>query len=134
MSETENYHLTLTDSDQTNFLDWRNSINGCSNSNMEKIDEALKLKADISKSVSGVLSASGWSGTKAPYTQNLIVDGLKTDHNGSISLADTASYESRTSAMAALLSVTGQENGKLVISADGVKPKTDIPVIVIILG
>lgn len=45
MAETKNYKLFLTDSDDINFFEWREKINGQSNSNMTKIDEAMALIA-----------------------------------------------------------------------------------------
>ena len=44
MSETANYGLQLTDSDQETFLEWREKLNGQNNSNMQKIDKALGEK------------------------------------------------------------------------------------------
>ena len=57
MSETTNYHLPLTDDDQTRFLDWRNSINGPGDSAMKKIDTVLSEKADNSRACA--LTTSG---------------------------------------------------------------------------
>ena len=49
-------------------------------------------------------------------------------------LAQNATFEQRMAAREAMLAVTGQETGKLVISADGEMPDIDIPVVIILLG
>ena len=54
--------------------------------------------------------------------------------NGTISVAHSATAEQREIAREALLSITGQENGKLQIVADGELPEQDIPVVIILLG
>lgn len=41
MSETSNYKLYITDDNTERFLDWRNKMNGVSDSNMTKIDTIL---------------------------------------------------------------------------------------------
>ena len=41
ISTTQHYNLSITDTDQESFLEWRSKINGQSNSDMIKIDSAL---------------------------------------------------------------------------------------------
>lgn len=132
MSETKNYHLALTDNDQTTFRDWRNSINGSSNSNMEKIDVALENKANLSKTISTVLSASEWS-SNAPYTQDIAVNGLAAEQNGIISVSQNATNEQIEAAKNAELRVKAQADNSLTIAANGDKPVYDIPVFIILL-
>lgn len=134
MSETTNYHLFLTDSDSMRFIDWREQINGKTNSNMVKIDAALSEKAHSSVAISATLTASGWTGSAAPFTQTINVAGLTANQNGTISVAQSATAAQRESAREAILSPTGQTAGKLTISADGDKPTVNIPVVVILMG
>lgn len=134
MSETANYGLHLTDSGADEISGLREAMNGAGDSNMVKIDTALGSKADKSVSVSTKLLASAWSGVDAPFTQVLSVSGLKAAHNGYISVAHNATAEQREIAREAMLSVYGQEEGKLTIVADGEMPEQDIPVLIIILG
>lgn len=134
MSETTNYGLYINDSDQESFLSWRNKINGTNDSNMIKIDTALGEKADSSSVVEAILSASAWAGVDAPYTQTISVTGLSANQNGTISVAQSATYEQREAARYAMLCVTGQSAGALTISADGEMPDINIPVVVILLG
>lgn len=134
MSETANYKLHLTDSDTERFQDWRNAMNGTENSNMIKIDTALGEKADSSVPVRAVLLSTAWAGINPPFTQTLAVEGLTATQNGTISVAHDATMEQREIAREAMLAVIGQEDGKLIIAADGEMPERDIPVYIILLG
>lgn len=134
MSETPNYGLYLEDDASTRFQEWREKINGTENSNMVKIDTALGTMAQKSGKVVGTLLASAWNGIDSPFTQTLAVEGLGADQNGSISVAQNATIEQRDAARMAMLSVIGQSEGQLIISADGEMPDVDIPVVVILLG
>lgn len=135
MSETtKNYGLHLTNDSSEKFLDWRERMNGTSDSNMMKIDAALGEKANNSVIVTTTLLASAWIGVDAPYTQELAVDGLLKDTNGIIDIAHDATAEQREIAREAKLAITGQEDGKLIIVADGEMPEFDIPVYIILLG
>lgn len=135
MSETtKNYGLHLTNDSSEKFLDWRERMNGTSDSNMMKIDAALGEKANNSVIVTTTLLASAWAGVDAPFTQELAVDGLLKDTNGIIDVAHDATAEQREIAREAKLAITGQEDGKLIIVADGEMPEFDIPVYIILLG
>ena len=101
---------------------------------MVKIDTALGEKAQKSELITGVLSASAWSGVDSPYTQVLAVTGLTANQNGTISVAQNATIEQREAARMAMLAVIGQSEGNLTIAADGEMPDIDIPVVVILLG
>lgn len=104
------------------------------NANFDKIDTTLKTKAAATTSVSGTLTAAGWTGSAAPYTQTLTVSGLAAAQNGAISVAQSASAAARAAALKAKLSVTGQAAGTLTITADGTLPTVDIPVTAVLLG
>lgn len=131
---TSNYGLYITDDSSEKFFDWRTKMNGTENSNMVKIDNALSEKANNSVIVSTTLLASAWTGVDSPFIQELAVEGLGETQNGIISVSHDATIVQRDAARNALLSVIGQTNGMLNISADGEMPEVDIPVIVILLG
>ena len=133
MSETKNYHLILTDDNKTKFKDWRESINGDTNSNMIKIDTALGEKANLSIMIDAVLFASAWS-ENAPYTQTILIDSLTASQNGVISVAQNLTSEQLEVVSAAEMIVSIQEDGSLTIKANGDKPTCDIPVMIILLG
>lgn len=67
-------------------------------------------------------------------TQELAVTNLGAAQNGNISVAHSATFEQREMARDAKLCVTGQSDGKLIISADGEMPDIDIPVVITLLG
>lgn len=131
---TANYGLYITDDSSERFLEWRTKMNGTENSNMVKIDAALGEKANSSVLVSATLLASAWTGIDSPFTQDITVTGLTAIQNGTISVAHNATFEQREMAREAMLSVVGQEDGKLTIAADGEMPDIDIPVYIILLG
>jgi hypothetical protein len=77
------------------------------------------------------LTAAGWVGASAPYTQDLTISGMTADTKGvSVGLAHTATDEQYTACLAALIRATGQSTDTLSIRAIGEKPTVDIPVIV----
>ena len=131
---TANYGLYITDDSSERFLEWRTKMNGTENSNMVKIDAALGEKANSSVLVSATLLASAWTGIDSPFTQDITVTGLTATQNGTISVAHNATFEQREMAREAMLSVVGQEDGKLTFAADGEMPDIDIPVYIILLG
>ena len=133
MSTTANYNLILTDDDQTKFKEWRESINGNSNSNMEKIDTALGEKANLSVAISAVLSMSEWS-ENAPYSQTISVDGLTEEQNGIITIGQNITTEQIEDAVDADMRISSQADGSLTVTAYGDKPTRDIPVTIILLG
>ena len=134
MSETTNYQLYITDNNEEKFINWRRKMNGMSDSNMIKIDTVLGMKANSSIAVSATLLKSAWAGANSPFTQEILIPGLTAVQNGEISVAHSATAEQREIAREAMLSVIGQEDGKLIIAADGEMPESDIPVYIILLG
>ena len=133
MSTTANYNLILTDDDQTKFKEWRESINGNSNSNMEKIDTALGEKANLSVAINAVLLMSAWS-DDSPYVQTISVEGLTADQNGIITIGQNITTEQLEDVVAADMRISDQTDGSLTVTAYGDKPTRDIPVIIILLG
>lgn len=109
-------------------------MSGENDSNMQKIDAALGQKADSSVSASKVLSASGWLGAASPFTQNISIDGVTEQKNGTIQVSHEATLEQREIARCAMLSVVGQGDGFITIAADGDLPEKDIPVTIILFG
>ena len=133
MSATKNYDLALTDNDQTKFKEWRESINGNSNSNMEKIDTALGEKANLSVAINAVLLMSAWS-DDSPYVQTISVEGLTADQNGIITIGQNITTEQLQDVVAADMRISDQADGSLTVTAYGDKPTRDIPVTIILLG
>lgn len=95
MGTTENYNLYVEDDASTRFQNWRESMNGSSNSNMTKIDTALAEKADKPVAFSVTLSSSGWSNSAQTVSDNrFIANGY-----AYIVSADPASFSAYTKAM-----------------------------------
>ena len=134
MSKTPNYDLFVTDDAGTKFKDWREQMASESNSNMVKIDAALSGKAEQSRSVEITLTADGWIGDAAPFSQQVAVANLKADTNGSIAIASGATVEPRAAVRKAQLSIAAQADGLLTLNCDGKKPTVDIPAVVVLLG
>ena len=134
MANTPHYNLFVTDDMNERLDNWYRQLAGAQDSNMVKIDTELFKKAATSKKVAGTLSAAAWVGASAPYTQQITVEGLTAEQNGSISLTQSATPEQREAARNALLFATNQTDGSLTITADGEKPKIDIPAEIILLG
>jgi len=135
LSQTEKYGFYVTElTDDPKFIDLRQELCGNENSNMTKMEDALNTKADNSLSKTGTLLASAWTGVDSPFTQELAIEGLGATQNGIIDVSHDATIIQRDAARNALLSITGQSNGVLIISADGELPEVDIPVVVILLG
>ena len=134
MRETPNYGLYLEDDASTKFQAWREKINGSDNSNMVKIDTALGTMAKKSGNLTATLLSSAWSGIDSPFTQTISLEGLGSEQNGFISVAQNATIEQRDAARMAKFAVIGQSEGELTIAADGEMPDLDIPVVVILLG
>lgn len=91
-------------------------------------------KASKAVQIGVTLTASGWSGSSAPYTQTVSVSGLTGTSIGRLSLVTYTSAAQRAAAREAMLYVTAQAAGSLTVTADGTKPDTDIPCTVTILG
>jgi hypothetical protein len=80
-------------------------------------------------SINVTLNSSNWS--SGSYT--ISDSNIKASSNGIIGLSVSASSEQRTAAREAIISVTNQASGKLILTADGDIPSVNIPVTIILL-
>lgn len=90
------------------------------------VDAAEAISA-YGTSVDVVLTAAGWTGEAAPYTQTVAVTGILADSFGEIGLTQGATDAQRAAARAALLSIQSQTDGAVTLIADGDKPTVDLP-------
>ena len=90
------------------------------------VDAAEAISA-YGTSVDVVLTAAGWTGEAASYTQTVAVAGLLADSFGEIGLTQGATDAQRAAARAALLSIQSQTDGAVTLIADGDKPTVDLP-------
>lgn len=89
--------------------------------------DAAEAISAYGTSVDVVLTAAGWTGEAAPYTQTVAVAGLLADSFGEIGLTQGATDAQRAAARAALLSIQSQTDGAVTLIADGDKPTVDLP-------
>lgn len=134
MNTTTNYNLYLCDSGEKYFKEWQEEMNGTEDSNMIKIDKALGEKAASSVSIFDTLYADAWIVNGTSFLQTITVAGLSDEHNGNISISNEATTDQFNSACSAMLKISEQRDGELVICAEGELPKVDIPVAIILLG
>ena len=81
------------------------------------------------------LTAAGWMGDAAPYTQALAVaEIVGAETPGTIGLAAATTAEQYDAAAAGKLLLTAQTAGQVTVSALGEKPGMDIPVLITIVG
>lgn len=131
---TKNYDLYICDDGNEKFEDWRKNMGGTDDtSNMVKIDAILNEKSNKSKVVYVTLLESQWEGNTPPYTQTISVTGLGADQNGIVDISHNATLEQRNVARDIGLSIIGQSNGTLTLSADKDLPEVDIPIYIILL-
>lgn len=86
--------------------------------------------APMSNSTTLVLNANGWDNDG-----KCVITGLPTSSatNGSLRIAQSATKEQRKAWSKAKIAVIGQTNGTLTVVADGIIPKIDIPVEVMVV-
>lgn len=80
------------------------------------------------------LTAAGWTGDSAPYTQTVTVPGLAADAHLIVGLAPTVTAEEMETAAAAMLLATAQAAGSITISAFGDKPEAALPILIMEVG
>ena len=86
------------------------------------------------KEYTATLTAAGWTGDSAPYTQTVTVTGLAADAHLIVGLAPTVTAEEMEAAAAAMLLATGQSAGSITISAFGDKPEAALPILIMEVG
>lgn len=80
------------------------------------------------------LTADGWTGSEAPYTQRLENPNISADCDGVISFSATITDEQLEIAAAAQIRVTEQGEGYIIVKASGELPTVDIPVTLMLFG
>lgn len=87
-----------------------------------------------STSFQHTLTAAGWVGEEAPYTQVASSGTNNKDANGYVALPQTATAAQIEAAQKARLRVSAQTFYQFTVTADGEKPTVDIPIQVTLLG
>ena len=71
-----------------------------------------------------------WTGSAAPYTQDVTVTGLSATAKIEVGLASNATSAEYDAAVNAKLHCTAQAAGQITLTAFGVKPTITLPIIV----
>lgn len=80
--------------------------------------------------VEATLLASKWTGSSAPYTQILTVEGLNNYNNCNVVISDTVTVEQENAIMnAEITNITYDEGVGFTFTASGVKPSVDVPIL-----
>lgn len=80
------------------------------------------------------LTAAGWTGDAAPYTQAVSLEGVAATAHLIIGLAPTVTAAQVEAAAAAQLLATAQAAGSVTISAFGEKPTEALPILIMEVG
>lgn len=108
-------------------------ISGLEEDVEDMVQEAVAGLVPEISGASVTLTAAGWTGAEAPYTQTVSCDKAKADNHlitgpGSLTAAQHAAMVSGQ------IICTGQAAGEITFKAFGEKPDTDIPVNVLAIG
>ena len=90
--------------------------------------------AGISETVTATLLAASWTGSSAPYTYTLAVNGVTANSNQELLPALTITEEQLTALQAANIQDGGQAANSVTLTAFGDKPTIDLPIRVIVRG
>jgi len=91
--------------------------------NLEDVYDELKVQ-----SIYLVLEETEWTGSSAPYTQELSDNKIKSESKGHIGISHNATFSQAEDSRKALIRIIDQDDGSLTIVADGEKPTEDIPI------
>jgi len=96
---------------------------------LTNLKAALDAAYALSTETVATLSASGWVGALAPYTQTVTVTGMKATLKGTVSvLANTATEVQALAASDARIRTAAQGENTVTYTAYGLKPAVDLPV------
>lgn len=96
----------------------------------ESLYNALTQKADQSNKISTTLKADSW----IEKVQTITINGVKSEQNGIISLAENVAAEQYNAAAEADISISGQSEGTITFACRNDVPQIDIPISIILLG
>lgn len=119
--------------EQAEFLEWFETIQDLMSGNdLAQIITAISAKAETAQ-YTATLSASGWSGSSAPFVQNVNVSGVLASDSPIVDM-NTASltasnYEERSAAWA-LVGRIAAGAGKITAYCYGEKPSVNIPIMI----
>lgn len=83
--------------------------------------------------LTATLTAAGWTGDEAPYTQTVSVTGITAETSGIVSVADNVTAEQYQAVVDAMLHKNGQTAGNVTVTAFGKRPEVDIPIAILVV-
>lgn len=100
------------------------------------LETTVAGKAPKSVTVPATLTAAGWTGTEAPYTQTVAAKGVTADAGQTVIVAagESLTAQQYAAAAGAQLWATAKGANTVTVTAFGEKPSVDLPVTVTILG
>lgn len=124
---------------EADFTAWVQSIKDVLDENtagnlLELIDGLKASKSDRSAVTTASLPASGWTGSAAPYSQTISMEGVTATSANEILPGASISASQLDLLQAANLQDGGQADGSITVRAYGGKPTADLPIRIIIRG
>ena len=97
-------------------------------SEVARLEGEIAAKADRPQTYTATLTAAGWAGSKAPYTQTVSIAGVPAEGVVIVGLAANASEQQIEVCRSARIEPTQQAAGAITVAAQGVKPGVDLPI------
>src|SRR5574344_141085 len=108
-------------------VSYSNTVSRLTATNAQTAIDELAARGSVV--VNATLTAAGWTGTQAPYTQTISIAGAQaTSGTIIVALDKAATPQQRARALAGVLVCTGRTDGSITVTAKGFKPLADIPI------
>lgn len=98
------------------------------------VQTQLDNKASKSSISNITLTASEWSGTSAPYTYTLNINGVTTSNIIEILPQNSINANQISALIDAVIATGTQSANSIILKAFGIKPTIDIPITIIVRG
>lgn len=110
-------------------------INSDGNSILGIIKNGISLDSTPKPlSVNASASLNNWSGSSAPYTNSVTINGVTATNIVEVGLSSNANDDQVKACMAASIAKITQTNNGIVLYAYGTKPTVDIPLTCVIIN
>lgn len=96
--------------------------------------DVVEGAAPKSVGVTATATSAGWTGTAAPFTQIISIDGVTTTNNIEVGLASTMTLDQIKESTKCIIQCTAKGVNQITLTAFKNKPTIDLPIQVIILG
>lgn len=110
------------------------TIYPASKADIIKYNDGTSLEDNRVKSIIFKVPASAWTGSEAPYSCVVNVNGITANTNGVIGVAMTATEKQYSEASECGLRMISQGNGTITLNARFRKPEVEIPFEIMVTG